>query len=114
MKTKQTGVRFNDDLLQKLIKSGLARSPQTALNLYETSYLELIELKVSLNNQPENKKRILAERNTVAIRPDMNLATPDEFVSKPVHEPKEGSLAYFNKYGVSSKEERENLQGLLP
>lgn len=62
-KTKQIGVRFNKDLLEGVVKGELARSPQMALNLYEKSFIELVELKVKKNNQPENKQKIEEERN---------------------------------------------------
>jgi len=61
-KTKQIGVRFDKDLLEGVVKGDLARSPQMALNLYEKSYIELVELKVKNNNEPENKDRIENER----------------------------------------------------
>lgn len=62
-KTKQVGVRFDEDLLKTVKEANLATSPQKALNLYERSYLELVELKVKINNETKNKERILAERN---------------------------------------------------
>lgn len=61
-KTKPIGVRFDETLLNDLKNAGLADSPQKALNLFERSYLELINLKIEINNQPENKKRITEER----------------------------------------------------
>ena len=65
-KTKPIGVRFDKDLLETLEKVSSANSPQKALNLYEKSYLELVDLRVKINNQPENKERILEERNTIS------------------------------------------------
>lgn len=62
-KTKPIGVRFDEELLNKVKGASLATSPQKALNLYERSYVELIEMKVAENNKPENKARIEAERN---------------------------------------------------
>jgi len=64
-KTRQVGVRFDEELLKKVKDAGLATSPQKALNLYERSYLELIELKVENNNKPENKAKIEKERENV-------------------------------------------------
>ena len=66
-KTGQIGVRFNKDLLEGVVSAGIADSPQKALNLYESSYLELIELKVKINNKPENKERIENDRKGVNI-----------------------------------------------
>ncbi len=60
-KTSPFGVRFDSDLLEGLKLAGIARSPQHALNLYEKSYLELIELKVKMNNEPEKKEEILED-----------------------------------------------------
>ena len=65
-KTKPIGVRFDEELLNKVKGASLATSPQKALNLYERSYVELIEMKVAENNKPENKERIEKERNTVS------------------------------------------------
>jgi len=65
-KTKPIGVRFDEELLNKVKGASLATSPQKALNLYERSYVELIEMKVAENNKPENKERIERERNTVS------------------------------------------------
>lgn len=65
-KTNPIGVRFDEELLNKVKEAALANSPQKALNLYEKSYVELIERKVVENNKPENKKRIEEERNPVA------------------------------------------------
>lgn len=62
-KTNQIGVRFDKDLLEGVVLAGLVKSPQTALNLYEKSYLELIELKVKINNEPQKKERIEKERS---------------------------------------------------
>lgn len=61
-KTNPIGVRFNEELLNKLKEASLADSPQKALNLYERSYVELIQMKVGENNKPENKGKILKER----------------------------------------------------
>lgn len=62
-KTKQRGVRFDIDLLEGIISAGIADSPQKVLNLYERSYVELIELKIKINNEAENKEKIEKERN---------------------------------------------------
>lgn len=62
-KTKPLGVRFDEELLKKVKDAGLAASPQKALNLYEKSYIELLEWKVRENNKPENKECIIAERD---------------------------------------------------
>ena len=77
-KTRQVGVRFDEELLMKVKDAGLATSPQKALNLYERSYLELIELKVENNNKPENKAKIEAERDTVKKLPTQTITTPKE------------------------------------
>lgn len=39
-KSKPVGVRFNEDLLNKLIQSGVVTSPQKALILYESAFLQ--------------------------------------------------------------------------
>lgn len=49
-KTNPIGVRFNQELLNKLKEKGIVASPQRALNLYEKSYLELVELRKKDNN----------------------------------------------------------------
>ena len=77
-KTRQVGVRFDEELLKKVKDAGLATSPQKALNLYERSYLELIELKVENNNKPENKAKIETERDTVKKLPTQTITTPKE------------------------------------
>ena len=64
-KTKPIGVRFDEELLTNIKNAGLADSPQKALNLYERSYIELIRLKVEINNRPENKERIESDRNPI-------------------------------------------------
>lgn len=61
-KTKPIGVRFDEELLNTVKSASLATSPQKALNLYERSYLELVEIKVLKNNKPENKAKIEADR----------------------------------------------------
>lgn len=58
-------VRFDEELLTNLKNAGLAESPQKALNLFERSYMELIRLKVEINNRPENKERIESDRNPI-------------------------------------------------
>lgn len=58
MKTKPIGVRFDEDLLNKVKTSGLAESPQKALNLYEKSYVELVDLKSRPFAEPEEKKEV--------------------------------------------------------
>lgn len=77
-KTNPIGVRFDEDLLNALKNASLADSPQKALNLYEKSYLELMKLKVEINNQPENKKRILKEREGESLVSKIDYKTPDE------------------------------------
>lgn len=61
-KTNPIGVRFNEELLNKLKEADIAKTPQKALNVYEKSYVELLGLKIEENNKPENKKRIIKER----------------------------------------------------
>jgi tRNA U34 5-methylaminomethyl-2-thiouridine-forming methyltransferase MnmC len=72
-KTNPIGVRFDEELLNKVKDANIASSPQKALNLYEKSYVELVEKKVEENNKPENKKIILEERagiKTDAVKTD--------------------------------------------
>ena len=61
-KTNPIGVRFDEELLNKLKEADIAKTPQKALNIYEKSYVELLGLKIEENNKPENKKRIIKER----------------------------------------------------
>jgi len=69
-KTKPIGVRFDEELLNKVKEAGIAKSPQKALNLYEGAYLKSIEEKVVENNKPENKAKIEAERNPeIPVKP---------------------------------------------
>lgn len=68
IKSNPIGVRFNTELLEALKKAGLADSPQKALNLYERSYLELVNLRVETNNQPENKEKIQKERSGIVSK----------------------------------------------
>lgn len=65
-KSNPIGVRFDKDLLEGLTLASIVDSPQKALNLYEKSYLELVDLKVKLNNEPEKKKEILDGREKVS------------------------------------------------
>lgn len=52
-KTDPTGVRFDKDLLEGVVLAGIAKSPQHALNLYEKSYIELVELKTKIIQSAE-------------------------------------------------------------
>jgi len=61
-KTNPIGVRFDEELLNKLKEADIAKTPQKALNVYEKSYVELLGLKIEENDKPENKKRIIKER----------------------------------------------------
>lgn len=61
-KTNPIGVRFDEELLNKLKEADIAKTPQKALNVYEKSYVELLGLKIEENNKPENKKKIIKER----------------------------------------------------
>lgn len=76
-KTKPIGVRFDESLLEALKNSSIADSPQKALNLYERSYVELIEMKVKQNNQPEKKHEIEQLRQ----------ATPEPKIEKAGQQP---------------------------
>ncbi len=88
-KTSPFGVRFDSDLLEGLKLAGIARSPQHALNLYEKSYLELIELKVKMNNEPEKKEEILKEREQDVKHDVEKPPTPTDSENK---EPKKLSI----------------------
>lgn len=61
-KTSPIGVRFDLELLEAVTLASLADSPQKALNLYERSYIEFVELKVKLNNIPEKKDEIIEDK----------------------------------------------------
>ena len=60
-KTKPIGVRFDIELSKKFDDMGIS-SPQRVLNFLEDFYLKNIEKVIEVNNKPENKKRILNER----------------------------------------------------
>lgn len=101
-KTKPIGVRFDEELLNKVKEASLATSPQKALNLYEKSYVELIEKKVEENNKPENKARITKERAGVeiSIQDFTNTNKKSNYVAKvdvppmPIREKGEDSLDF--------------------
>jgi hypothetical protein len=86
-KTQQIGVRFEKDLLEGIILGGLADSPQKALNLYERSYIELVELRIKINNQPENKVIIEEERESIS---EKNFEQP---LTESDEEPKKMTMA---------------------
>ena len=79
-KTKQIGVRFNAELLDKAILSGLAKSPQTALNVYEGIYAKSIDVMQDVKIQDATKPNKEAKSfkqpktnfsiNTVPIKSD--------------------------------------------
>lgn len=52
-KTSQIGVRFDKDLLESVVKGGLARSPQRALNIYEKTFVESDEKTKELEKKLE-------------------------------------------------------------
>lgn len=60
-KTNPIGVRFDETLLAKLKEMGYP-TPQRALSFLEAFWAKNIGKIVEINNQPENKKRILQER----------------------------------------------------
>lgn len=61
-KTKPIGVRFDEPTLNKLKDMGYI-SPQSALSFLEKFWVGDIEKIVVENNKPENKKRIIKERD---------------------------------------------------
>ena len=87
-KTKPIGVRFNNDLLKT---TGL--TPQKALNIYEKSYLDLLkkEANYKLGNAVDIKSY---------IKPEIIANESD---------PKEGSMAFFNKYGCMKYSEIKKI-----
>jgi hypothetical protein len=91
-KTKPIGVRFDEELLNTVKGASLATSPQKALNLYEKSYVELVEMKVAENNKPENKKRIEEERNGNQTQNKTVPAPPVEKHSDTLHEDKKAEI----------------------
>lgn len=93
-KTNPIGVRFDSDLLETLKEAGLINSPQKALNLYERSYLQLQGLKIIDNNKSENKKVILAARNTIKIPAKKPLGPEECIPPMPVKRKGEDSLAF--------------------
>ena len=75
---------------------------------YDKDLLDNIEE----NNKPENKERILKERNTVnaASTKSKNPLTENE-ARHPLWkegDPKEGSMGFYSKYGVSTYSELES------
>ena len=86
-KTNPIGVRFDEELLNKLKEANIIDSPQKALNLYEKSYVELIERKVEENSKPENKAKIEAVRNGTANSTKKEFKqplAPSECTEKPI------------------------------
>ena|ERR1700760_1991950 len=61
-KSNPIGVRFDNELLEKVKNASLADSPQKALNLYERTYIKYVESKIQENNKPENKAKIIKDR----------------------------------------------------
>lgn len=74
-KTATIGVRFDKDLLEGLVCGGIASSPQKALNLYEKSYIELVDLKNKKNNEPEIKNNI---EQDIETKIDVSETAPKE------------------------------------
>ncbi len=54
-KTNPIGVRFDKDLLEKLISEQVVKSPQKALNLFEKTYIDTLE-KILDENKDEHDK----------------------------------------------------------
>jgi len=62
-KTNPIGVRFDKELLETLKSSGLALSPQRALNLFEKAYVGSINPESNDKNITDNNEKVLAEIN---------------------------------------------------
>jgi len=108
-KTKPIGVRFDEDLLNKLKEANIIDSPQKALNLYEKSYVELTELKIEENNKPENKAKIEAERNVTinSIKKEFKQPLlPSKCTDKPIQIKGEDNWDY--KIRVAEWKEKQN------
>jgi hypothetical protein len=67
----------------------LADSPQKALNLYERSYTELVELKVSLFTAKQE-----AERNATPPKEYKQPSIPSEMSEYPVRKTEESNIDY--------------------
>ena len=75
-KTKPIGVRFDEELLNKVKEANIAASPQKALNLYEKSYVELVEKKLDeIVNTPEVKsaKKEMFKKIVVTGNPEISI-----------------------------------------
>lgn len=64
-KTNPIGVRFDKDLLEGLTLASVINSPQKALNLYEKSYLELVELKIKNINSLNKEETVFKESKVI-------------------------------------------------
>lgn len=61
-KTKQIGVRFDEELWEKFDKMGITTA-QKKLNFLESWYLNNLEKVIAFNNLPQNKSAIEEIRN---------------------------------------------------
>lgn len=105
-KTKPMGVRFHEPTFEKLKLMGYT-SHQKALSFLERFWIETVPKLVEFNNQLENKERILKEREgKVSIK---NFTKTQTGSNRSINtlEPKEGSMAFYNKYGVFTLKELE-------
>ena len=110
-KTKPIGVRFTETLLNDLKVAGIALTPQKALNLYERTYIDYIDLKIANNNLLENKDKILKERDTISNvqkQAQYPLDTNEFFHSLyKKGDPPENSIAFYMKYDCNNYQELE-------
>jgi hypothetical protein len=91
------------------------RAKQFCNSTCRSNYWQKAKRKIKENNKPENKKRILEERNKVSVKnltPQINES--DFTIDTTKHplwkenDPKENSGAFFMKYDCNNYDELEN------
>ena len=95
-------------------KRNLSPKSQLKIKRWEASEkpnpLDIVLKKVEENNKPENKERILKERNTVIEKSNtVHLLSPDDCIHKLYKngDPKENSAAFMMKYDCANYAELE-------
>ena len=122
VKTDPTSVRFNKEQLVMAFEKTGKKSKQQLVDflldyfvrgsnpILEREGINEVKSVVAENNKPENKKRILSERNIVSdVSKKAEYPLTEYDIEKHLlwkeGDPKEGSMAFFSKYGVSTYEE---------
>jgi len=97
-KTNPIGVRFNKELLEKLINDDLARSPQTALNVYEKKFTEVTELEKQLLELSEMYKVVTSKAQDDLINFGVSITKESE-----------GEISHIDP----ASEEGQNIQEIV-